>query len=122
MIAQPDKIGERGIYYKEVLHDHPVEPIKKTISYPDDVFSNCYKYVKFRFPNLPNSATVKSGASVALGEVAVFDYNGLQHFAVVESIGYGTFSVSETNFGVHAITHRDVSFSDPHFRGFYDLQ
>lgn len=82
---------------------------------------NCYLYVKSRFPNLPQTAVIKANVSDAIGDVAVFKYSGLWHYAVVESVGYGTFSISETNFGVHKKTHREVSFSDPAFVGFYSL-
>lgn len=103
---------------------HPVYQ-EKLASYDavlDPRLSNCWLYVKSVFKDLPSAATIKAGASPAFGDIAVFDYNGLQHFAVVVSMGYGTFTITESNFGRHAITSREVSFADPHLKGFYSIK
>lgn len=77
--------------------------------------------MKSRFSELPTTAVIQAGKTKALGEIAVFDYSGTEHYAVVESIGMGTFHVSESHFGKNAISERDVSFADPHLRGFYSI-
>lgn len=85
------------------------------------MLSNCYLYVKTRFPNLPRTAVIKANVSDAIGDVAVFNYSGVWHYAVVESIGYGTFKITETNFGGDYKNTRDVSFADKSLVGFFSL-
>lgn len=63
-------------------------------------------------------AELQKTATKAFGSVAVFDYNGIPHVAVVTRQGYGHFTITESNFGVDAVTSREVSFSDPHLVGF----
>ena len=69
-------------------------------------------------------ATLQKTATKALGSVAVFDYNGIPHVAVVSElrVSYGYFTITESNFGVDAVTTREVKYSDPHLVGFYYLK
>lgn len=85
----------------------------------DAILCNCYLYVKSRFPTLPSSKQVIAGVTPAYGPVAVFDYDGLKHYAVVESMGVGTFTVSETNYKRCKSGTREISFADPSLLGFF---
>lgn len=64
-----------------------------------------------------------ANTSPVLGAVAVFKYPKSYHFAVVESVGVGIFTITETNFNdgceTQTINTREVSFADPRFLGFF---
>ena len=66
-------------------------------------------------------ATLQKTATSTFGRLAIFDYSGLPHVGVVTRQGIGYFTITESNFGVDAVTSRQVSFSDPHLVGFYSL-
>jgi len=67
---------------------------------------------------MPSMATIQKTASPAFGKVAVFNYSGVPHVAVVLSQGYGTFRVRESNYGGDFVSEREVSFSDASLLGF----
>lgn len=80
---------------------------------------NCYKYAKSKFPALPPTKTILNEVSKAYGPIAVFNYHGTKHYAVVEGMGEGVFYVSETNYRSCKYGEREVSFLDPFLLGFY---
>lgn len=95
---------------------HPVEQ-----ELPYYIRSNCYAYAEYILGDLPSMATLQKTATSTFGSVAVFDYNGLPHVAVVIGSGLDYFTITESNFGVDAVTSRMVRFDDPHLLGFYSL-
>ena len=72
---------------------------------PYSIRSNCYAYVKSRFPSLPGTDYILSHLSDH-GEVAVFYYpdSGLHHYAVVDSLD--PFIVTDTNYGSDSLKTR----------------
>jgi len=115
VIAQPSQIGDISVYW---VYDQPVQYIEPEPELPFDILSNCWKYVKYIYPALPNTATILSNLG-ASGEVAVFYYpdSDLYHYAVVESVE--PFIVTDTNFNGHKKETRNES--SLRFIGFYDL-
>lgn len=96
------------------------KPVLDPVELPLFIRSNCYAYTEYVLGDLPPMAEIQKTATKAFGSVAVFDYNGIPHVAVVNTVaGYGYFTITESNFGVDAVTTRDVSFTDPHLVGFY---
>ena len=114
-IAQPSKAGDVSVYW---VYDQPVQYIEPEPELPFYILSNCWEYVRYVYPDLPNTATILSNLG-ASGEVAVFYYPGpdLYHYAVVESVE--PFVVTDTNFsGNKKETRNETSLR---FIGFYDL-
>jgi len=93
----------------------PPEPVY------DEVLCNCYLAVKQQYPNLPRSAEVLANVSPTFGEVAVFDYDGVKHYAVVTGQGVGEFYIQETNYKKCQKGTRAVRFSDAALLGFYSI-
>jgi hypothetical protein len=96
---------------------HTVE--KPQIEAVSPVLCNCYLFVKERYHGLPRASQVIASTTRAFAPVAVFMYSGVQHFALVESMGIGFFTISETNYKKCQKTTRDIKFDDPALVGFY---
>jgi len=107
-----------GVYYVQQEHAHPVYVKPKPVELPFSIRSNCYAYVEYVLGDLPSMATLQKTATNAFGNVAVFDYNGLPHVAVVVGTSYGHFTITESNFKGDYVSSREVSFADPHLVGF----
>lgn len=86
---------------------------------PDPTLCNCYAYAKKIYPSLPPTKKLLASTSQKFGKVAVFDYDGLPHYAVVTGMGMGTFTVDETNYKRCKKTQRTIKFDDPALVGFY---
>jgi hypothetical protein len=98
-------------------YDQPAKPLKYDV---DAVLCNCYLYSKLKYPNLPGTTYIKSHLQKDVAEIAVFDYNGLEHYAVVESFSTTTITLKETNYKRCTKGTRTISRSDPALIGFYD--
>lgn len=48
-------------------------------------------------------------------------YGHLPHYAVVESVGTSSVTISETNYGATKKNIREVKLTDVHLRGFFDI-
>jgi hypothetical protein len=94
------------------------EPPKEVIE-EDPILCNCYAYAKQVYPTLPTTKKLLASTSKKFGKVAVFDYDGLPHYAVVDSMGIGTFTVTETNYKRCQRTTRTIKFNDPALVGFW---
>lgn len=88
---------------------------------PDSVLCNCWAYLKEIYPTLPNTKEIHANLQKNTAEVAVFSYDGLNHYAHVVSVGTSTFSVEETNFKKCTKGSRIVQLSDPRLLGFYNV-
>lgn len=103
----------------------PVEPDEKPVeqlSYA--VACNCYAYQKEKyFPNLPNTATIKSNLKQEIGDIAVFYYpnSGLYHYAKVTRFEGNSFWIDEANYRRCQITQRKLNTQYPRLIGFYDV-
>jgi hypothetical protein len=80
---------------------------------------NCYSLVKTRVRGLPKQAALKPSGPVHIGSVAIFNYNGVKHFAYVKRLGADSFTVFEANYEPCLIAERTVSYKDAHLIGFY---
>lgn len=117
-IAEPGH-NEMGVYYVPVPYDHPVKP--KPPELPYSIRSNCYAYVEYRLGDLPSMADVQATAHPQHGNVAVFNYHGIPHVAVVEEFDATTFSVTESNFKGDFVSHRVVTYTDASLKGFVNI-
>lgn len=88
---------------------------------PRGVLYNCYLYVKSIYPSLPPTATIRANVSNEPAEVAVFNYSGTPHYAIVEEVGTSTITIVESNWNAGEITRRTVPIADQAFIGFFDL-
>lgn len=70
-------------------------------------------------PNLPPTADLYPNTEPLIGAVALFNYSGTPHFAVVEAVNTGTVTVAETNYHHGLFDRREVSLSDENLRGFW---
>ena len=115
VIAQPSKVGDVSVYW---VYDQPVQYIEPEPELPLEILSNCWEYVRYVYPDLPNTATILSNLG-ASGEVAVFYYpdSDLYHYAVVESVE--PFIITDTNFSGHKKETREET--SLRFIGFYKL-
>lgn len=106
-----------GLYFFPVENSHPVYIQKRMPT--NSVLSNCWLYVKSRFPSLPPTKTILANLSDK-GEVGVLYYpsSNLYHYVVVEDFGE-TVTFSETNFAGHKKTIRELPRTA--FVGFYDI-
>lgn len=82
---------------------------------------NCYLLLKEVFEHVPRLVELQGRASMTMGNVAVFDYDGIPHVAVVTGQGFGYFTIREWNYDDCEETVRDVSFLDPSLLGFVQL-
>lgn len=62
--------------------------------------------------------TIQKTATATFGSVAVFNYSGVPHVAVVIGQGFGEFYIRESNYGGDFIGERTVKFNDPALVGF----
>jgi len=82
--------------------------------------ANCYLFVKARIKGLPPSSELKPNSTPKIGAVALFDYDGVKHYAEVVSLSADHFRVFESNYTAGLIDYRDVSYADPSLKGFWD--
>lgn len=97
-------------------YSHPAKPLV------DGVLCNCWAYSKQVYPTLPSTKVIHANLEDEPSDVAVFSYNGLPHYAVVERVGTSTFDVSETNFKRCQKGTRTVELDDPSLLGFYSTK
>lgn len=95
----------------------PPEPV-----FSDAVLCNCWAYTKERHPALPSTKTIWANLTDEISDVAVFDYDGVPHYAVVEQVHGDTFTISETNYRRCQAGVREISIDDPRLVGFYQVQ
>lgn len=67
-------------------------------------------------------AEMQKTASKSFGNVAVFNYSGVPHVAIVTGQGMGVFYIKEWNWEPGQETTREVSFADINLLGFVNLE
>lgn len=78
---------------------------------------NCWQYVKAVLgttPSLTQKTTPRGGS------IAVFDYSGTPHYAVVLELKNDGFIVREANYEPCKTGTRLIKWGDTHIKGFYD--
>ncbi len=50
---------------------------------------NCYLMVKGYVPSLPHTKDLKPNSPVRVGAVAIYDYDGIPHYALVLTVDHG---------------------------------
>lgn len=83
---------------------------------------NCYSYVKVKTKKqLPRMATIVPNSTAKVGSIAIFNYSGLKHIAVVTSVHEGGIKISEANYEPCLTGERSVKLTDPALIGFMSL-
>lgn len=95
------------------------QPIKVAKPTPTDC--NCYLYVKSFLPDLPRSKYLIPNFKPREGRVALFDYDGVPHYAIIgEVTDTGFYIAHESNYKACTKTSgRFVKFTDPAYLGTY---
>ena len=105
-----------GVYFVPKLYDHPVEP-----KLPYSVLSNCYAWVRLRYPTLQGTLFIQKHLQTEPAKVAVMQYGNLEHYAVVEEVGTSSILISETNYGGDFYQKRRIQMNDIHLRGYFKI-
>ena len=106
----------------------PPEPIKEPLKeLPEPSFaalSNCYLFIKeVYYPDLPSTKVIRAGIKPGYGDIAVFYYpnSGQWHFAKTTGVTFESFTIDETNYKKGTRTVREIKFTDPRLKGFYNM-
>lgn len=81
---------------------------------------NCYAFATVLVGKLPKMAELAPNGPPIVGSVAIFNYEGVRHLGVIQSLGGTIFTIREANYKPGLIGFRDVPYNDPHLIGFYD--
>lgn len=76
------------------------EPIPPMIEHNNDTLinCNCYVYIKSKIPDFPMTKDLKSNTIYpSVRGVVVMDYDGIPHYAFIESVTETGINVSQTN-------------------------
>lgn len=80
--------------------------------------ANCYAYVSL-FVKIPKMALIMPNSPPKKGSVAVFDYKGVKHIAVVTELREKGFMIKEANYEPAKIGTRFVPWNSPSLIGFW---
>lgn len=83
------------------------------------VVCNCYALVKTRILDLPATKDLIPNSKIKVGSVALFNYEGIKHYAYVEEIYADSFKIDESNYKPCLRTNRIVQIDDPRLIGFW---
>ena len=126
--------GDRGIlqinkeYWPDITDEQAFDPefslnfaAEKISQGKENLWTacNCYSLVKTRVNNLPRMKDITPNSTLGRGVVAILDYSGTKHVAVVESVDSDSFVVFEANYTPCMIGRRTVRKDDPQIVGFY---
>lgn len=75
--------------------------------------------MKMQIPDLPATKDLKPNTTIHKGVVALFNYHGIPHYALVTAVGADTFTVVETNFKHGQKTIRQIDYTDKALLGFW---
>ena len=79
---------------------------------------NCYSYVSL-FVDLPRMAEIVPGSPPEVGGVAIYDFNGQKHLAVITGFKTGGFTWKDANRKPGLIQEGFTKWGDPKLRGFF---
>lgn len=127
--------GDRGIlqinkkYHPEVTDECSFDPEcamewaaqRIAEGYLDEwVAANCYSLVEVLTPyRLPKMAEIAPNSPPTVGSVAIFNYSGTPHLAVITAFTDDGFIVREANYKPAVIDTREISFKDKALVGFW---
>ncbi len=81
---------------------------------------NCYQFAKYvsgiDFPRMSN---IQPNTMPSVGSIAIFDYNGIEHIAVIVELNEAYFLVNEANYKPCKIGTRRVRYDDERLVGFW---
>lgn len=95
------------------------EPTSTSTGIPEALLENCYMYSKSKVPNLPHTIDLYPNTPAVVGAVALFNYHGIPHYAVVLEVEIDRVLIDETNFHHGRHDHRVISLQDPSLLGFW---
>lgn len=80
---------------------------------------NCYQFVKAVLGKMPPMVEIAPNGPPEEGGVAILDYRGKKHVAVIVGLTESGVEVREANFEPCKTGTRIVEWSDPFLKGFY---
>lgn len=80
---------------------------------------NCYITLKARGYDLPATPAIAPNTAPVVGAIAIFDYDGVSHYAEVTELNEGSFQVFEGNYEACKTGYRTISWEDENIKGFY---
>lgn len=97
------------------------ETIKEPVKKPYDATAcNCYAYVKSKIPSLPLTKYLKPNTNLDVGVVALFNYRGTPHYAIVSKLEGVGFWVKDSNFGGCGYRTHYIKLDDPALIGYWN--
>lgn len=80
---------------------------------------NCYSYVKARVPSFPLQQYVHPTSMLGDTKVAIFNYYGVPHYAIVTSTDESGFWVQDSNFTPCQVQTHHILWGDSHLIGYW---
>lgn len=81
--------------------------------------ANCYAFIRTQVRNVPLMSKIKPNSTPHKGSIAIFDYKGIPHLALVTEVNSEGFTVREANYIPAKISTRTVDWKDKNLKGFY---
>ncbi len=89
----------------------------------EQTYCSCVSYLRDFIPSTPHVDAEWfvnfPRVTPAVGEVAMFNYDGVYHVAFVSEINDGGFVIQEANFHKCQKGTRTIAWNDPHLVGFW---
>jgi len=125
IIFQNYNIPEPKSIVEEVEALPPLPVAVQMIEKKEEPYNiNCYcvSFARLFVKDLPrgNANSFLPNTQPAVGRIAIFNYNGLSHIAVISSLEATGFVVTEANYKPCEKTVRLVKYNDKYLIGFYE--
>ena len=96
------------------------ETLEKKPPMVDEVASNCYLYMKQKFPTLPNTSELKPNTTPRIGVMAIFKSPVyIQHYGKIVGFDAEGFWLEDTNWGGAGYRTHYMKWSNPDIAGFW---
>jgi len=120
LVIQAQRARQRILDYREPAENGEVKIERTTERPPAPYLCSCILGARRFGVNLPpgNAEDLIPNSTPVVGGVALFNYSGVHHTAVITELSEQTFSVIETNYKKCQKTQRDIRYNDPSIRGF----
>lgn len=82
------------------------------------VSANCYAYASL-FVKLPRMAQIAPNSPAVVGGVAIYEFKGIKHVAVITGLQEDGFTYKDANRTAGLITTGFTAWDDPNFIGVY---
>lgn len=81
---------------------------------------NCYQYAEHASGlDFPFMVGIQPNTRISIGSIAIFDYDGLKHLAVITELHETYFMVKEANYEKCKSGERKIQYNDRRLKGFW---